>query len=132
MYVDLLRFQSNFLLYYLNHFLIQLFCLEVPEVGQDLIEILGAARDPGIRAKISVKSNDPRLDPVGACVGMRGSRVQAVVNELQGEKIDIVNWSEDPALVVSNALSPAEVQKVIVDSEPVSYTHLTQPTNREV
>ncbi|GIR92959.1 MAG: hypothetical protein CM15mP93_11460 [Thiotrichaceae bacterium] len=71
------------------NFLIQLFCLEVPEVGQDLIEILGAARDPGIRAKISVKSNDPRLDPVGACVGMRGSRVQSVSNELAGERIDI-------------------------------------------
>ena len=98
-------------------FLVELFKLEVPEVGQGLIEIIGAARDPGLRAKIAVKSNDNRIDPVGACVGMRGSRVQAVVNELQGEKIDIVSWSDDPAIVVSNALSPAEVQRVNVDNE---------------
>ena len=82
-----------------------------------LIEIKSSSRDPGSRAKICVKAVDTSLDPVGACVGMRGSRVQAVVNELQGEKIDIVNWSEDPAVLVSNALSPAEVQRVNVDTE---------------
>jgi N utilization substance protein A len=93
-----------------------LFVQEVPEIYDGLIEIKSSARDPGSRAKICVKAVDSSLDPVGACVGMRGSRVQAVVNELQGEKIDIVNWSEDPAIVVSNALSPAEVQRVNVDS----------------
>ena len=82
-----------------------------------MIEIKSSSRDPGSRAKICVKAVDTSLDPVGACVGMRGSRVQAVVNELQGEKIDIVNWSEDPAILVSNALSPAEVQRVNVDIE---------------
>jgi len=95
----------------------KLFIQEVPEIYDGLIEIKSSARDPGSRAKICVKAIDTSLDPVGACVGMRGSRVQAVVNELQGEKIDIVNWSEDPAIVVSNALSPAEVQRVNVDSE---------------
>ena len=95
----------------------ELFRIEVPEVNEDVIEIRGVARDPGSRSKIAVKTNDGRIDPVGACVGMRGSRVQAVVNELQGEKIDIVNWSEDPAILVSNALSPAEVQRVNVDAE---------------
>ena len=98
-------------------FMEKLFIQEVPEIYDGLIEIKSSARDPGSRAKICVQAVDTSLDPVGACVGMRGSRVQAVVNELQGEKIDIVNWSEDPALVVSNALSPAEVQRVIVDSE---------------
>jgi transcription termination factor NusA len=98
-------------------FMEKLFIQEVPEIYDGLIEIKSSARDPGSRAKICVQAVDTSLDPVGACVGMRGSRVQAVVNELQGEKIDIVNWSEDPALVVSNALSPAEVQKVIVDSD---------------
>ena len=100
-----------------SDFMANLFAQEVPEIYDGIIEIIGVARDPGSRAKIAVLSKDSSIDPVGACVGMRGSRVQAVVNELQGEKIDIVNWSEDPALVVSNALSPAEVQKVIVDSE---------------
>jgi len=94
----------------------KLFVQEVPEIYDGLIEIKSSARDPGSRAKVCVKAVDTSLDPVGACVGMRGSRVQAVVNELQGEKIDIVNWSEDPAIVVSNALSPAEVQRVNVDS----------------
>jgi N utilization substance protein A len=94
----------------------KLFVQEVPEIYDGLIEIKSSARDPGSRAKICVKAVDTSLDPVGACVGMRGSRVQAVVNELQGEKIDIVNWSEDPAIIVSNALSPAEVQRVNVDS----------------
>jgi N utilization substance protein A len=95
----------------------KLFVQEVPEIYDGLIEIKSSSRDPGSRAKICVKAVDTSLDPVGACVGMRGSRVQAVVNELQGEKIDIVNWSEDPAVLVSNALSPAEVQRVNVDTE---------------
>jgi len=93
-------------------FMEKLFIQEVPEIYDGLIEIKSSARDPGSRAKICVKAIDTSLDPVGACVGMRGSRVQAVVNELQGEKIDIVNWSEDISVVVSNALSPAEVLKV--------------------
>ena len=97
-------------------FMEKLFTQEVPEIYDGLIEIKSSARDPGSRAKICVKAIDNSLDPVGACVGMRGSRVQAVVNELQGEKIDIVNWSEDPAMVVTNALSPAEVQRVNVDN----------------
>ncbi len=96
-------------------FMEKLFIQEVPEIYDGLIEIKSSARDPGSRAKICVRAVDTSLDPVGACVGMRGSRVQAVVNELQGEKIDIVNWSEDPAIVVSNALSPAEVQRVNID-----------------
>ena len=98
-------------------FMEKLFAQEVPEIYDGLIEIKSSSRDPGSRAKICVKAVDTSLDPVGACVGMRGSRVQAVVNELQGEKIDIVNWSEDPAILVSNALSPAEVQRVNVDTE---------------
>jgi len=98
-------------------FMEKLFYQEVPEIYDGLIEIKSSARDPGSRAKICVKAIDTSLDPVGACVGMRGSRVQAVVNELQGEKIDIVNWSEDPAALVSNALSPAVVQRVNVDNE---------------
>jgi transcription termination/antitermination protein NusA len=98
-------------------FLIELFKLEVPEVGQGLIEILGAARDPGLRAKIAVKSNDRRIDPVGACVGMRGSRVQAVSNELAGERVDIILWDENPAQYVINAMSPAEVLSIVVDED---------------
>ena len=96
-------------------FLIELFRLEVPEVGQGIIEILGASRDPGLRAKIAVKSNDPKLDAIGACVGMRGSRVQSVSNELAGERIDIIAWDEDPAKFVINAMSPAEVLSIVVD-----------------
>ena len=98
-------------------FMEKLFIQEVPEIYDGLIEIKSSSRDPGSRAKICVKAIDASLDPVGACVGMRGSRVQAVVNELQGEKIDIVNWSEDPAILVSNALSPADVLRVNVDTE---------------
>ena len=94
-----------------------LFTIEVPEVGQGLIEIKGAARDPGARAKIAVKSNDRRIDPVGACVGMRGSRVQSVSNELNGERVDIVLWDENPAQYVINAMSPAEVISIVVDEE---------------
>ena len=101
-------------------FLINLFSLEVPEVGQDLIEILSAARDPGVRAKIAVKSNDPRLDPVGACVGMRGSRVQSVSNEIAGERIDIILWDENPAQFVINAMSPAAVLSIVMDEESKS------------
>ena len=98
-------------------FLVELFKLEVPEVGQDLIEILGAARDPGLRAKIAVSSNDPRIDPVGACVGMRGSRVQTVSTELAGERVDIILWNENPAQFVINAMSPAEVVSIVVEEE---------------
>lgn len=98
-------------------FLMELFKLEVPEVGQGLIDILGAARDPGVRAKIAVRSNDARLDPVGACVGMRGSRVQTVSNELAGERVDIILWDENPAQFVINAMSPAEVASIVVDED---------------
>ncbi len=98
-------------------FLIELFKLEVPEVGQGLIEILGAARDPGHRAKIAVRSLDQRIDPVGACVGMRGSRVQAVSNELAGERVDIILYDDNPAQFVINAMSPADVVSIVVDEE---------------
>jgi len=98
-------------------FLVELFKLEVPEVDQNLIEIIGGARDPGSRAKIAVKSLDPRLDPIGACVGMRGSRVQSVSNELAGERVDIILWDENPAQFVINAMSPAEVISIVVDEE---------------
>ena len=98
-------------------FLIELFKIEVPEVGQGLIEILGAARDPGLRAKIAVKSNEARIDPVGACVGMRGSRVQSVSNELAGERVDIILWNDNPAQYVINSMSPAEVISIVVDED---------------
>lgn len=98
-------------------FMGQLFAQEVPEIYDGIIEIKAVARDPGSRAKIAVLSNDPGIDPVGACVGMRGSRVQAVVNELQGEKIDIIQWSPDFASFIVNALAPAEVAKVVLDEE---------------
>src|SRR5246127_360164 len=98
-------------------FLVELFKLEVPEVGQGLINILGAARDPGVRAKIAVKSNDPRIDPVGACVGMRGSRVQAVSNEIAGERVDIIPHDDNAAQFVINAMSPAEVMSIVVDED---------------
>lgn len=97
--------------------LIDLFKLEVPEISEGLIDILGAARDPGSRAKIAVRSKDPRIDPVGACVGMRGSRVQAVSNELAGERVDIILWDENPAQFVINAMSPAEVVSITVDED---------------
>jgi N utilization substance protein A len=97
--------------------LMALFRLEVPEVGEGLIQIIGAARDPGSRAKIAVKTNDPRLDPVGACVGMRGSRVQSVTNELAGERIDIILWNANEAQFVINAMSPAEIQSIVVDED---------------
>ena len=98
-------------------FLIELFKIEVPEVGQGLIDILGAARDPGLRAKIAVRSNDKRIDAVGACVGMRGSRVQAVSNELAGERVDIILWDDNPAQFVVNAMSPAEVVSIVMDED---------------
>lgn len=98
-------------------FLVELFKLEVPEVGQGTIEILGAARDPGVRAKIAVRSNEPRIDPVGACVGMRGSRVQAVSNEIAGERVDIIPFDQNPAQFVINAMSPAEVLSIVVDED---------------
>ena len=94
-----------------------LFELEVPELEEGLLELVAAARDPGLRAKIAVKSNDPRIDPIGTCVGMRGSRVQAVTGELAGERVDIILWSADPAQFVINALAPAEVSSIIVDEE---------------
>jgi transcription termination/antitermination protein NusA len=97
--------------------LIELFKLEVPEVGEGLIQILGAARDPGARAKIAVRTKDARIDPVGACVGMRGSRVQAVSNELNGERVDIILYDDNPAQYVINAMSPAEVVSIVIDEE---------------
>ena len=98
-------------------FIIKLFELEVPEIEEGLLEIRAAARDPGMRAKIAVKSNDRRIDPIGTCVGMRGTRVQAVTGELGGERVDIILWSEDPAQFVINALAPAEVSSILVDED---------------
>jgi N utilization substance protein A len=98
-------------------FIAKLFELEVPEIEEGLLEIKSAARDPGIRAKIAVKSNDPRVDPIGTCVGMRGSRVTAVTNELSGERVDIILWSADPAQFVIGALAPADVSSIVVDEE---------------
>ncbi|MGI0118356.1 transcription termination factor NusA [Zooshikella sp. RANM57] len=97
--------------------LIELFKIEVPEIAEEVIEVKGAARDPGSRAKIAVKTNDGRIDPVGACVGMRGSRVQAVSGELGNERIDIVLWDDNPAQLVINAMSPAEVASIVVDED---------------
>ncbi|AFU18911.1 transcription termination factor NusA [Actinobacillus suis] len=95
----------------------ELFKLEVPEIGEDVIEIKGASRDPGSRAKIAVKSHDKRIDPVGACVGMRGARVQAISNELGGERVDIVLWDDNPAQFVINAMAPADVSSIVVDED---------------
>jgi transcription termination/antitermination protein NusA len=97
--------------------LIELFKLEVPEINEGLIEIVSGARDPGARAKIAVRAKDPRIDPIGACVGMRGSRVQAVSNELAGERVDIILWDENPAQYVINAMAPAEVASIMVDED---------------
>ncbi len=116
--------------------LIELFKLEVPEVGEELIEIIGAARDPGSRAKIAVRSHDSRIDPVGACVGMRGSRVQAVSNELAGERVDIILYDENPAQYVINAMAPADVTSIVVDEDlnsvdiAVSEANLSQAIGR--
>jgi len=98
-------------------FLVELFKLEVPEVGEGIIDIMAAARDPGSRAKIAVRTKDQRIDPVGACVGMRGSRVQTVTNELNGERVDIILWNDNPAQFVINAMSPAEVVSIVMDEE---------------
>ncbi|MEJ2610196.1 MAG: transcription termination factor NusA [Candidatus Thiodiazotropha sp.] len=116
--------------------LIELFKLEVPEVGEGLIDIKSAARDPGLRAKIAVKALDQRIDPVGACVGMRGSRVQAVSNELNGERVDIILWNDNPAQYVINAMSPADVVSIVVDEDThtmdvaVSEENLSQAIGR--
>jgi transcription termination/antitermination protein NusA len=101
----------------LPEFITKLFELEVPEIEEGLLEIRAAARDPGVRAKIAVKSNDKRIDPIGTCVGMRGSRVQSVTNELAGERVDIILYSDDPAQFVIGALAPAEVSSIVVDEE---------------
>ncbi|ACJ28011.1 MULTISPECIES: transcription termination factor NusA [Shewanella] len=100
-----------------SEMLIELFRVEVPEIQDEMIEIMGAARDPGSRAKIAVKSNDRRIDPIGACVGMRGARVQAVSNELGGERVDIVLWDDNPAQYVINCMAPADVASIIVDED---------------
>ncbi len=97
--------------------LVELFRIEVPEIAEEVIELKGAARDPGSRAKIAVKTNDGRIDPVGACVGMRGARVQAVSNELGNERIDIILWDDNPAQFVINAMAPAEIESIVVDEE---------------
>ena len=97
--------------------LVELFKIEVPEISEGVIQIRAAARDPGSRAKIAVKTGDQRIDPVGACVGMRGSRVQAVSNELDNERVDIILWDDNPAQLVINAMSPAEVESIVVDED---------------
>lgn len=119
-----------------NEMLVELFKIEVPEVGEGIIEIKSVARDPGIRAKIAVKTNDGRIDPVGACVGIRGARVQAVSNELGGERVDIILWDDNPAQLVMNAMAPAEVVSIVVDEDThtmdvaVSEEHLSQAIGR--
>lgn len=116
--------------------LINLFKIEVPEIGEDVIEIKAAARDAGSRAKVAVKTNDGRIDPIGACVGMRGSRVQAVSNELGGERIDVILWDDNPAQLVINAMAPAEVASIVVDEDShtmdiaVSQDQLSQAIGR--
>ncbi len=107
----------------------KLFELEVPEIEEKLLDIISAARDPGSRAKIAVVSHDPRIDPIGTCVGMRGSRVQGVTNELGGERVDIILWSEDPATYVINALAPAEVSSIVVDEEKHSMDVVVEEEN---
>lgn len=112
-----------------NELLVKLFELEVPEIEEKLLEIVSAARDPGSRAKIAVLSHDPRIDPIGTCVGMRGSRVQGVTNEMAGERVDIILWSEDPATYVINALAPAEVSSIVVDEEKHSMDVVVEEEN---
>jgi len=97
--------------------MIELFEMEVPEISEGVIEIMGASRDPGLRSKLAVKAKDKRLDPIGSCIGMRGARVQAVSNELNGERVDIILWDEDPAQFVINAMAPAEVSAIVVDED---------------
>src|SRR5512140_518683 len=112
-----------------TEFLKKLFELEVPEIEEGLLEIVSASRDPGSRAKIAVRSHDQRLDPIGTCVGMRGSRVQAVTNELAGERVDIILWSDDPATFVINALAPAEVSSIVVDEDKHSMDVVVEEEN---
>lgn len=112
-----------------SELLVKLFELEVPEIEEKLLDIVSAARDPGSRAKIAVLSHDPRIDPIGTCVGMRGSRVQSVTNELAGERVDIILWSEDPATYVINALAPAEVSSIVVDEERQSMDVVVEEDN---
>ncbi len=100
-----------------NEMLLELFGMEVPEISEGVIEIKAGARDPGLRAKLAVKAKDKRIDPIGSCIGMRGARVQAVSNELNGERVDIILWDEDPAQFVINAMAPAEVSSIVVDEE---------------
>ncbi|RUM79648.1 MAG: transcription termination/antitermination protein NusA, partial [Candidatus Thioglobus sp.] len=97
--------------------MVELFEMEVPEISEGVIEIMGGARDPGLRSKLAVKAKDKRLDPIGSCIGMRGARVQAVSNELNGERVDIILWDEDPAQFVINAMAPAEVSAIVVDED---------------
>lgn len=119
-----------------NEMLTELFRIEVPEIGENVIEVKAAARDPGIRAKIAVKTNDGRIDPVGACVGMRGARVQAVSSELKGERVDIVLWDDNPAQLVINAMAPADISSIVVDEDmhsmdlAVQKEHLSQAIGR--
>ncbi len=113
-------------------FIMELFRLEVPEVEEGIVEIKAAARDPGMRAKIAVKSNDPRVDPQGTCIGVRGTRVTAVTNELNGERVDIVLWSSDPAQFVINALSPAVVSSIVVDEDKHAMDVVVEPEQVEV
>jgi N utilization substance protein A len=110
-------------------FLKKLFELEVPEIEEGILQIVSASRDAGSRAKIAVRTNDPRLDPIGTCVGMRGSRVQAVTNELAGERVDIILWAEDPATFVINALAPAEVSSIMVDEDKHSMDVVIEEEN---
>ena len=100
-----------------NDMLLELFEMEVPEISEGVIEIKAGARDPGLRSKLAVKAKDKRIDPIGSCIGMRGARVQAVSNELNGERVDIILWDEDPAQFVINAMAPAEVSSIVVDEE---------------
>jgi N utilization substance protein A len=100
-----------------NDMMIQLFEMEVPEISEGVIEIKAGARDPGLRSKLAVKAKDKRIDPIGSCIGMRGARVQAVSNELNGERVDIILWDEDPAQFVINAMAPAEVSSIVVDED---------------
>jgi N utilization substance protein A len=110
-------------------FLKKLFELEVPEIEEGILEIVSASRDAGSRAKIAVRTHDPRLDPIGTCVGMRGSRVQAVTNELAGERVDIILWADDPATFVINALAPAEVSSIMVDEDKHSMDVVIEEEN---
>jgi len=114
---DITRGPQLFLSRTAPELLIELFKIEVPEINEGMIDIINGARDPGARAKIAVKANDPRIDPIGACVGMRGSRVQAVSNELGGERVDIILWDDNPAQFVINAMAPAEVASIMVDED---------------